>query len=91
MKLRDCAVVLAAAALLPLAGCHRGSSADQHATSSDQPPKGATGKGGAGTAAMGGPGSGLAGGMAPPGSASQPTGVAEGSTNRSTKSSVGNR
>lgn len=50
-------------------------------------PAGATGKGG--TSAMGGPGTGLAGGMNPkPG---QPTGVAGGSTNSTTHSSVGNR
>lgn len=50
-------------------------------------PPGVTGKGG--TSTMGGPGTGLQGGMNPqPG---QPTGVAAGSTNRTTHSSVGNR
>ena len=50
-------------------------------------PAGVSGKGGAST--MGGPGTGLQGGMNPqPG---QPTGVAGGSTNRTPHSSVGNR
>jgi hypothetical protein len=40
---------------------------------------------------MGGPGTGLYGGLAPGGAASQPTPVAPGSSNTTTHGSVGNR
>ena len=80
-------LVLAAAASLGLAACDRARQDTGTNTAGQQAPAGTTGAGG--THAMGGPGSGLAGGMNPqPG---QPTGVAEGSTNRTTKGSVGNR
>ena len=115
MALRDWTLVLAAAASLGLAACHRG--ADSGATAnSNAPGRPGTGNatevtrpqaadtpgssGGSGIASgtsgsggnshsMGGPGTGLAGGMNPaPG---QATGVAGGSTNSTTKSAVGNR
>lgn len=91
MRLRDCALLLAITASLGLGACHRGSEADEHSTASAPVPKGATGGGRAGTSAMGGPGAGLNGGLAPSGAASQSTGVPDGSTNRTPRGSVGNR
>jgi hypothetical protein len=91
MPLRTSVLVLAMCASLGLAACHRGSEANEHSTAAAPVPKGATGTGKSGTAAMGGPGIGLHGGLGPSGSASQPTGVAEGSTNRTQRGSVGNR
>ncbi|MEJ6022545.1 hypothetical protein [Ramlibacter sp. PS4R-6] len=86
MGLRQWTLVLAAAASLGLAACHR--VADKSATASPDTPVGTSG-GGSGTNAMGGPGTGLTGGMNPaPG---QATGVSEGSTNSTPKKSVGNR
>jgi hypothetical protein len=91
MTMRHGLLILAVATSLGLAACKRGSEANDHATAGAPPTKGATGSGTAGTSVMGGPGSGLSGGLAPSGSASTPTGVAEGSANRTPKGSVGNR
>lgn len=91
MRLRDCALALAAVASLGLGACHRSESPGAADTRTGQATKGTTGSGTTGTSAMGGPGTGLAGGLAPGGAASQPTGVAEGSANRTPHSSVGNR
>ena len=130
MRLRHCALVLAAAASLGLGACNR---SDTHPSARANAPgspgtgnstevatpagvdsnaggssgekgtmrtpgssgggavTGATGTGTAGASSMGGPGVGLSGGLAPSGSASQPTGVAEGGGNRTPRSSVGNR
>ena len=85
MQLRQWALVLAAAASLGLGACHR--VADKAGTASPDTPTGTTGSGN--TATMGGPGTGLQGGMNPaPG---QPTGVADGSKNSTTSGAVGNR
>lgn len=87
MAAREFALILAAAASLGLAACHRGteSGATPNANASNPP----AGTSGSGTTAMGGPGAGLAGGMNPaPG---QPTGVAEGTTNSTQKNNVGKR
>ncbi|HTH77434.1 MAG TPA: hypothetical protein VL593_00550 [Ramlibacter sp.] len=91
MKLRHSALALAMLASLGLVACHRGSTANEHGAQGEPTAKGVTGSGSVGTSAMGGPGSGLNGGLAPRGSASMPTGVAEGSTNRTLHGSVGNR
>jgi hypothetical protein len=91
MNLRHSALALAMLASLGLGACHRGSEANEHATQSARSPQGTSGSGNAGTSAMGGPGSGLNGGLAPRGSASMATGVAEGSSNRTPRGSVGNR
>jgi len=91
MRLRYVALALAITASLGLGACHRGSVANQHATQSDTAAKGTTGSGRSDTSAMGGPGAGLNGGLAPSGSASQATGVSDGSTNRTQRGSVGNR
>ena len=91
MNLRPIALALAMLASLGLGACHRGSTANEHATQGEPTAKGTTGSGNVGTSAMGGPGSGLNGGLAPRGSASAATGVAEGSTNRTSRAAVGNR
>lgn len=87
MALREWTLVLAAAMSLGLAGCQRFKQDPGDNTAGVQSPAGATGKGG--TNELGGPGSGLAGGMNPvPG---QHTGVADGTTNSTPQKSVGNR
>jgi hypothetical protein len=95
MRLRHGTLILAAVASLGLGACNRSDTQPgARATasgSSGGAVTGATGSGAAGTSSMGGPGVGLAGGLGPSGSASQPTGVAEGSANRTPRSSVGNR
>jgi hypothetical protein len=88
MPLRVFTLVLAIAASLGLAACRNSSQGDEN---SARAPRGTTGSGAKGTSAMGGPGAGLQGGMAPSGSASQPTAVPEGGANRTPRSSVGNR
>ncbi|HEY8050363.1 MAG TPA: hypothetical protein VIE63_14405 [Ramlibacter sp.] len=87
MAMREWMLVLAAASSLGLAACDRARQDTGSQTAGQQSPAGTSGAGG--TAAMGGPGAGLAGGMNP--SPGQATGVANGSTNRTTKGSVGNR
>jgi hypothetical protein len=92
MSPRDRALLLAAAMSLALAGCDRGGTASRDA------PPGATGRAG-GTAQRSqsaAPGSGLQGGLGTNsmGAASSPAGspaVPDGSKNRTTGGSVGNR
>lgn len=91
MRLRHGALVLAAAAALVLGACQRSGSPGGSSSQTGAPATGATGTGATSTSSMGGPGTGLAGGLAPSGSASQPTGVAEGSSNLTRRGSVGNR
>lgn len=117
MRVRECTLVLAMAASLGLAACHRGDSqpgaqasapgsvgsgngtqvatpgvdSNAGASSGQKGAVGTTGGGDAAASAMGGPGTGLNGGLAPSGSASQPTPVAPGSSNTTTHGSVGNR
>jgi hypothetical protein len=94
MRVRECALVLAMLASLGLAGCNRGDShpgAQANAPASPATTAGANRGGQQGTQAMGGPGTGLYGGLAPGGAASQPTPVAPGSSNTTTHGSVGNR
>jgi hypothetical protein len=84
---RGSALVLAAAMSLGLAACDRARQDTGDVTAGKQAPAGTSGRGG--TNAMGGPGQGLAGGLnSAPG---QQTGVAPGSSNSTTKGSVGNR
>jgi hypothetical protein len=72
---------------LGLVACDRARQDSGTTTAGKQSPPGTSGMGG--TNAMGGPGRGLNGGLNPaPG---QQTGVAEGTTNSTTKSAVGNR
>jgi len=86
MAMREIALVLAAAASLGLAACEKAKEPGPQQQQSATTPKGTTGSG---TNAMGGPGTGLAGGMNPaPG---QSTGVSNGSANSTPSKSVGNR
>ena len=85
MALRKSVLVLVAAASLGLAACHR--IANKSANANPDTP--AATSGGGTTNAMGGPGTGLAGGMNP--ASGQSTGVAPGGPNSTTKSAVGNR
>jgi len=86
---RSCVLVLAAAMSLGLAACHRDTGAQSSADANNKPPAGSTGSGG-GTSAMGGPGTGLNGGLGQ-GRPGQQTGVAEGTGNRTPKNNVGSR
>lgn len=84
MRMRAWPLVLAATLSLGLAGCDRGAQGDPNARGT-QPTPGATGKGTADPSAR--TASSLAGGMG----ASGATAVPDGSKNRTTKDSVGNR
>jgi hypothetical protein len=87
MVSRGIALVLAAAMSLGLVACNRARQDTGDTTAGKQSPPGTTGNGG--TNAMGGPGQGLNGGLkSAPG---QQTGVAPGTNNSTTHSTVGNR
>jgi hypothetical protein len=87
MILRNVTLVLAATLSLGLAACHKATNTGAQGADPQQATSANTGN----TKAMGGPGSGLNGGLGQNTAPGQATGVAEGSKNSTTKGAVGNR